>query len=71
MEVLILKQSKNMLKIKEVNKSQEFLLKPTKEQEKILYQTFGIERYMFNFLKGLDDFTYKYHCYGNSIDCNS
>jgi putative transposase len=59
--------SNNILKFKEVNKSYKYRIYPSFEQEKYLIQSIGGSRFVFNQLKGLQEFLYKNYCYGNSI----
>ncbi|MDR2831006.1 MAG: helix-turn-helix domain-containing protein [Methanobrevibacter sp.] len=55
-------------KWKKIAKSQIFRLYPSFEQEQILFQTLGVERYIFNQIKRINDFKHRYPCYGNSIE---
>ncbi|MDR2623193.1 MAG: transposase, partial [Methanobrevibacter sp.] len=57
-------------KTKEVNKSYKYRIYPSFEQQKILNNNIGANRFVFNQLKGMSDFQYKYPCYGNSIEFN-
>ncbi|MDR2830402.1 MAG: helix-turn-helix domain-containing protein [Methanobrevibacter sp.] len=55
---------------KEVNKSYKYRIYPDFKQEQYLFRNIGATRFVFNQLKGMSDFQYKYPCYGNSIDFN-
>ncbi|MDR2624017.1 MAG: helix-turn-helix domain-containing protein [Methanobrevibacter sp.] len=60
----------NKTELKVVNKSYKYRIYPSFEQQYLIYRNIGASRFVFNQLKGLSDFQYKYPCYGGSFEFN-